>query len=226
MNIQRKLHNLLHPKMGEVWMLHRVVVDRSEKPEQRVLEVTTGWLEDLIKERQQLGFHFVGLDEIDSSRHWVCITLDDGYRDNFTNAYPIFKRLNVPFAVFVTTGFVDNQREMWWYPGEQLGIGTEELREMATDPLCTIGAHTLSHPKLETLSQDEQHREIQQSKQWLESVLSKPVNHFSYPHGAYNDASVNICRDLGFHTALTTNGRTVRSDYDPLQLDRINVTQP
>lgn len=226
MGIQRKIHNLLHPKIGEVWMLHRVVEHRSEKLEQRVLEVTPEWLENLIQERQQQGFRFVSLDEIGRSRHWVCITLDDGYRDNYTTAFPLFKRLNVPFAVFVTTGFVDNQREMWWYSGERLGIGMDELRDMAADPLCTIGAHTVSHPKLDTLSQTEQQREIQQSKQWIESVLSKPVNHFSYPHGAYNDVSIDICRDLGFHTALTTNGRTVRTDYDPLQLDRINITQP
>lgn len=226
MGIQRKIHNLLHPKIGEIWMLHRVVEHRSEKLEQRVLEVTPEWLEQLILERQREGVRFVGLDEISQSRHWVCITLDDGYRDNYTTAFPLFKRLHVPFAVFVTSGFVDNQREMWWYPGERLGISTDELRDMASDPLCAIGAHTVSHPKLDTLSQAEQQWEIQQSKQWLESVLGKPVNHFSYPHGAYNEDSVKICRDLGFRTALTTNGRTVRSDYDPLQLDRINVTQP
>ena len=207
-------------------MLHRVVERRSEKPEQRVLEVTPEWLEHLITKRQREGCRFVGLDEISQSRRWVCITLDDGYRDNYTTAFPLFKRLNVPFAVFVTTGFVDDEREMWWYPGERLGIATEQLLDMADDPLCTIGAHTVNHPKLDTLSQTEQQWEIQQSKQWIESVLGKPVNHFSYPHGAYNDASVDICRDLGFHTALTTNGRTVRSDYDSLQLDRINITQP
>ena len=232
MNISRKIHNLLHPKIGEIWMLHRVVEHRSEKPEQRVLEVTPEWLEQKILEYQRKGYSFISIDDIPklSTFHFplstfICITLDDGYRDNYTLAFPLFKRMGIPFVVYVTTGFIDSQCEMWWYPGEQLGIGTEELKRMTAEPLCTIGAHTVSHPKLATIPSKIQRHEIEQSKMQLESLLGTPITHFSFPHGSYNSDTLEICRSLGFKTAVTTNGRTVRTDYDPLQLDRINIVQ-
>ena len=230
MNIRRKIHNLLHPKMGEIWMLHRVVAQRSEKPEQRELEVTPEWLEQKILEYQRKGYSFISIDDIPKlpTFHFplstfICITLDDGYRDNLTVALPLFRKLHIPFCVYVTTGFIDNQREMWWYPGEQLGIGTDELKKMAADSLCTIGAHTVSHPKLATIPSNIQQKEIEQSKLQLESLLGTPIEHFSFPHGSYNNDTLKICRRLGFKTAVTTNGRTVRTDYRPLQLDRINI---
>ncbi len=226
MSLKRKIHNLLNPKIGEVWMLHRVVEQRSEQPDQRVLEVTPDWLEERIVERQRQGWHFVSLDNIRDSRHWICITLDDGYRDNYTLGYPLFKRMGIPFTVYVTTGFIDNQLPMWWYPGKQLGICTDELRKMDTDPLCTIGAHTVGHPKLDTLIYDQQYKEIAESRQALETLLGHEVSHFSFPHGAYNADTLDICHRLGFRTAVTTNGRTVRTDYAPLELDRLNIVQP
>lgn len=226
MGIVRKIHNLFHPQRGEVWMLHRVVEQRSEVPSQRVLEVTPEWLEHCIQERQKQGFHFVSIDEVGQGKHWICITLDDGYRDNFTVALPLFKRLQVPFCVYVTAGFIDNKQLMWWYPVQQLALNTDELRMLAEEPLCTIGAHTVNHPHLDELPEEAQRFEIETSKRRLETLLGKPVNHFSYPHGAYNNSTVEICRSLGFHTAVTTNGRTVRTNSDPMRLDRINVTQP
>ena len=42
--IKRKLYKAFHPVVGEIWMLHRVVEQRSQRPDQRVLEVTPDWL--------------------------------------------------------------------------------------------------------------------------------------------------------------------------------------
>ena len=226
MMIPRRLNNLLHPKLGEVWMLHRVVEQRSADPGQRVLEVTPDWLEQRILDYREQGYRFVGIDNLPAKPKWVCVTLDDGYRDNLTVALPLFRRLQVPFCVYVTTGFLDNKMEMWWYPSQQLALGTDELLVLAADPLCTIGAHTVSHPHLDTLPADAQRLEIETSRRHLEVLLGSPVRHFSYPHGAYNSHTVELCRELGFQTAVTTNGRTVRTRYAPLQLDRLNIVQP
>lgn len=231
--ILRRLNNLLHPKMGEVWMLHRVVELRSTKTEQRVLEVTPEWLEQKILEYQRKGYSFISIDNIFNfhfsffnSHRWVCITLDDGYRDNLTVALPLFRKLHIPFCVYVTTGFIDNQQSMWWYPNQSLALDTNELRTLAADPLCTIGAHTVSHPHLSQLPIDAQLHEIQTSQLQLQTILNCPIKHFSYPHGDHNDQTIDICRQIGFLTAVTTNGRTVRNNYKPMQLDRLNIVQP
>ena len=230
--IKRKLYKAFHPVVGEIWMLHRVVEQRSENPEQRDLEVTLDWLEHKILEYQQKGYTFISIDSIFNfqssifnSTRWVCVTFDDGYRDNYTLAYPLLKRLGVPFTVYVATGFIDNQLPMWWYPEQKLGMNAAELRALDADPLCTIGAHTVSHPKLDTLSYEKQYKEIADSKLELERLLGHPVQHFSFPHGAYNANTLSICQELGFKTVMQSWGGPVRKAAHYDVLPRINMTQ-
>lgn len=230
----RKVHNLTHPILGRILMLHRVVEQRSEKPEQRELEVTPQYLEQTIKEYRQQGYRFVSIDQVcniiagkDKGKPFVCLTFDDGYQDNYTLAYPLLKRLNVPFTIYVTTGFIDNRLPMCWYPGEQLGISSDSLKALDSDPLCTIGTHTVSHPKLNTLAHEEQKKEIEQSLHELETLLCHPIRHFSYPHGAYNADTLKIVSRSGFTSALCAWGGNVRKgDANMLELPRIELRQP
>ena len=231
--IQRKYHNLTHPVLGRILMLHRVVEHRSENLEQRDLEVTPQFLEQTVKEYQQRGYHFVSIDQAcdiiagkDKGKPFVCLTFDDGYQDNYDIAYPLLKRLHVPFTVYVTTGFIDNQLPMWWYPNQQLGMSAEELQQLDVDPLCTIGAHTVSHPKLDTLPYEEQYKEIADSKLELEQLLGHPIQHFSFPHGTHNADTLAICRELGFQTVAQSWGGAIRKGQRPYPLPRIEMTQP
>ena len=255
----RKLHNFTHPMLGRILMLHRVVEHRSDAPSQRELEVTPDFLEQTILDYRQKGYTFIKIDELPifnfqfsifNPSRFVCLTFDDGYQDNHDIAYPLLKRLEVPFAVYVTTGFIDNRLPMWWYrcesreqcqtclsnaevqqrersyPCEQLGISSESLKSLDAEPLCTIGVHTVSHPRLDTLSFDDQQKEIIQSRQELETLLGHPVYHFSYPHGAYNADTLTIVKQQSFRTALCAWGGTVRHGSNPLTLPRIELRQP
>lgn len=230
---QRKLHNLTHPIQGEILMLHRVVEQRSAG-ENRELEITPKYLEQTIEKYRQQGYQFVSIDYITHhspftfhlSPKLVCLTFDDGYRDTYTIALPLLKRLGIPFAVYVTTGFVGNKQPMWWYPNENLCLSRDELKALDTEPLCTICAHTVSHPRLDTLTSENQRKEIADSKETLEQWLGHPVDHFSYPHGAYNDDTIAIVRDCGFRTALMAWGGTVRLGDNPFLLHRIELKQP
>ena len=230
--IKRKLYKAFHPVMGEIWMLHRVVENRSDIPKQRELEVTLDWLEQKIRKYQKKGYTFVSIDNINHlspfTSHlspFVCITFDDGYRDNYTLAYPLLKKLGVPFTVYVTTGFIDNHLPMWWYPDEQLGISSDELKQLDADPLCTIGAHTVSHPKLDTLTREQQYQEIAESKQALEDILGHEVRHFSFPHGAYNEETLDICHELGFQTVVKAWGEALRHGENRWLLPRVNLKE-
>ena len=137
----------------------------------------------------------------------------------------MLKRLNVPFTVYVTTGFIDNQLPMWWYAGEQLGMSTEELKALDADTLCTIGTHTVSHPKLDTLNREQQYQEIASSKQTLERILGHNIRHFSFPHGAHNSDTLDICRELGFQTLVKSWGGPLRRGELLAVMPRINYKQ-
>ena len=231
--LQRKLHNLTRPLLGRILMLHRVVEHRSEG-ENRELEITPEFLRRTIETYRQQGHRFVSIDEacdIISKGHtnhpFVCLTFDDGYQDNYDIAYPILKQMEVPFAIYVTTGFIDNRIPIRWYRDEKLGINTEYLKTMDADPLCTIGAHTVSHPKLDNLSPQEQQKEIEQSLQELESILGHPIHHFSYPHGAYNADTLKIVNDCHFISTLRAWGGSIRKDDATLlELPRIELKEP
>ena len=236
--IKRKLYKATHPIVGEIWMLHRVVERRSEKPEQRALEVTPDWLEQKILEYRQKGYRIVSIDEAAEILEriqlstvncklstFITLTFDDGYSDNYTLAYPLLKRLGIPFTVYVSTGFIDNKQEMWWYPGEQLGMSSNELKEMNADPLCTIGAHAVNHLKLDTLTREQQYKEISESKQTLETLFGHEVKHFSFPHGAHNTDTLAICRELGFKTVVQSWGGPIRKGAHYDVLPRISMTQ-
>lgn len=230
--LRRKLHNLTHPMLGRILMLHRVVEHRSEG-KNRDLEITPNFLKQTIEDYHQKGYRFVSIDEAcniiikgHTKQPFVCFTFDDGYQDNYDIAYPILKQQKVPFAIYVTTGFIDNQHPIWWYPNEQPGISAESLEVLDTDPLCTIGAHTVSHPRLDTLPTKEQKKEIEQSLQELETILGHRVNHFSYPHGAYTDKVLSIVNNLNFHSGLCAWGGNIRRGDNHLLLPRIELRQP
>ena len=228
---RRKLHNLTHPLLGRILMLHRVVEHRSED-KNRELEITPDFLKQTIETYRQQGHRFVSIDEAydiinhgRTDRPFVCLTFDDGYQDNYDIAYPILKQTNVPFAIYVTTGFIDNRLPMRWYTNEKLGINGEALKSLDADPLCTIGAHTVSHPRLDTLSPEEQQKEIEQSLQELESLLGHPIRHFSYPHGAYNTETLSIINKQIFRSTLLAWCGNIRRGANPLMLPRIELRQ-
>lgn len=124
MSLISKMKHLLHPIQGEVWCLHRVVEERSQYPSNRELEITPDYLEGLILKYKGEGFEFVALDEIvkDSQRKFyglmkhkrVNVSFDDGFRDVYDNAFPILKKYQVPFTIYLVGNFPQGTSDMWW----------------------------------------------------------------------------------------------------------------
>lgn len=86
-------------------------------------------------------------------------------------------------------------------PGNYRLMSPQQVKEIAADPLITIGAHGQSHTRLSLLSPAEQKREIQLSRDKLKDWTGKSVDVFSYPFGTKRDFStqtIDICRETGF----------------------------
>jgi peptidoglycan/xylan/chitin deacetylase (PgdA/CDA1 family) len=62
-----------------------------------------------------------------SGRKFVCLSFDDGYRDNYDVAFPICASFGIPMVVHVTTGFVRRADPMWWLGLEQIIVENDVL---------------------------------------------------------------------------------------------------
>ena len=120
----------------------------------------------------------------------IAITFDDGLEDLYTLAYPFLKEHNIPFTAFIVTDFLDKEGY----------ITTEQLKEMSSDPLVTIGAHGTTHKIFPELSTEDKKRELLDSQAILRDLTNTPVKYFAYSHGQYDDETLSLmdCYDAAF----------------------------
>jgi peptidoglycan/xylan/chitin deacetylase (PgdA/CDA1 family) len=98
-----------------------------------------------------------------------------------------------------------------------------ELGELTQGGLLDLGAHTVSHPVLSSLSINDQYAEISDSRQRLESITGRPVLTFAYPYGAFTNQTVDMVKAVGFRAACTTVYGSVESGADRFRLQRFAV---
>jgi peptidoglycan/xylan/chitin deacetylase (PgdA/CDA1 family) len=110
-------------------------------------------------------------------------------------------------------------------PTGQFCMDWAEIAYMANDPLCTIGAHTISHCFLTKVTEKVARAEMQRSAEVIEASLGKRPDHFAYPFDDSGRREFAIAADLGFKTAVTTRPAVLRpANRDRLtSLPRISV---
>lgn len=124
----------------------------------------------------------------------VLITFDDGYRDFYTDVFPILKKYSVKATVYMIAGYVDYKNNMT----------EKQLKEIAASGLVDIGAHTVHHVGLKHMLPQEVEKEVTGSKKILEELIGSPVVSFAYPNGEYDDAAITVVKQAGFTTAVGT----------------------
>ena len=127
---------LAYSGIGSILMFHRVC-----PPDERVriqsnsgMEVTPRYLELLIQYVLNLNYEIISLDAVyerlqygRSGKKFIAFTFDDGYSDNLVYAFPILKKYNIPFTIYVSTNYPDGQLTPWWYPLEELILKNDSL---------------------------------------------------------------------------------------------------
>jgi peptidoglycan/xylan/chitin deacetylase (PgdA/CDA1 family) len=91
------------------------------------LSITDAFLDEVLEYLERKNFDLVSLQEAvgrikagDTSSRFAAFTIDDGYKDNFTYAWPVFKKHDCPFTVFVTTDIIEGKACLWWLILEQV----------------------------------------------------------------------------------------------------------
>jgi peptidoglycan/xylan/chitin deacetylase (PgdA/CDA1 family) len=155
------------------------------------------------------------------------ITFDDGYRNNLTAALRVMQRLGVPGVVFVPTQYIGGTNT-WDYlkgPEPHEPICTwDELRELERGGV-RIESHSASHPFFSNLSEQEQLRELRESRRTLEEGLGRPVDLIAYPYGdAGRDAVLaqKLAQHAGYRAAcLYGGGALTLPEADRWRLPRL-----
>ena len=293
--------------IGSILCLHRVCpgggLQDGFAPNSK-LEITPEFLRGLIQLVRSRGFETVSMavmvERLKSGeaggKPMAVFTLDDGYRDNFEHAKPVFDELNCPYTIYVAPAIADGTCNLWWNTVEQIvalsdqlkftmagrdfdlpcrsvaeknkafsaifmhfyfidqheqrrlldtlaaqhkvdpqaycrgeAMGWDELREIAKDPLCTIGAHTINHYAVAELKADEALSEMQGSRIRIEQEIDRNVAFFAYPYGdapAAGPRDFELAARAGFTSSVTTRKGVIwPSDVAHMQsLPRIMVS--
>jgi peptidoglycan/xylan/chitin deacetylase (PgdA/CDA1 family) len=224
----------------------------------------------------------------------LAITIDDGYRDILTEAFPVFQKWEIAATVYLISDFLDGVNWPWWDQvdfalkhtrkesvsiclngdalemslknGAQKEAAAEEITERIkripnrsrlsfmkdlggtfevdiprqppeegapltwneartlADAGIEFGAHTKTHPILPNVEDTATlQEEIAGSKARIEQELGRPVIHFCYPNGDWNDATEAVVKRSGFATTVTTAAGLNPPNADRFRLKRLSV---
>lgn len=151
----------------------------------------------------------------------VVLTFDDGFADVYSNAWPLLRERRLPFTVYVASAYIGGTMHWEGSTAKDTGadaLSWDQLGEMVSSGLCTVGNHTHSHAEPDRLDE----RELDRCAQVVEAALGLVPEHFAYPWGVPVPAMDGPLR-ARFRSAVTGSlGRNLPS-ADPLRLARLPV---
>ena len=145
----------------------------------------------------------------------VLITFDDGYADNYINAFSELKNNNLKGTFFIISDTITEEGGYY--------MSTSMLKEMKEAGM-EIENHTANHLELNNLSREDAIDSIKRGQEFLRSVIGSNGNYLCYPVGRYSDETIEIQKELGIKAALTTQGGISSIADGKYELKRIRIS--
>lgn len=186
-----------------ILMYHHIEpADLAQKEKHGWLTVYPDYFEKQMSYLASSGYTAISVDQLVAAlightnlpAKSVIITMDDGYSDIYTYAYPVLQKYRLVTNLMIPTGLLENPGYLTW----------GQLKEMVNSGLVYAYDHTWSHLSLGNATKERIQYEISTGKKQLEDHLDKTVNIFAYPYGSETNQVIEILRSNGFVAALST----------------------
>ena len=212
-----------------ILMYHHVSAKPTKNALDYSLTVKTPDFEKQMDYLAQNSYHPITLTDIFNNLYYgmalpphpIVITFDDGYEDNFTDAFPILQQHHFVAEINIISGLIGG-----WY------LTWDQIRQMNAAGI-EIGSHTVHHISLASAFPQTAMHELADSKTTLESELGHPIQFFCYPSGEpFHNGTIQrqqfitgLLAQDGYVGALLDPGAEsiVQDPQKPYQLFRIRV---
>lgn len=147
------------------------------------------------------------------SEKCVWLTFDDGYTDNFTEAFPIIKENDMKATVFMIGKSIDKGHH----------LTENQMMEMSRNGI-SIESHTINHLELNRMTAEQQEAEMVQSKELFDRILDQDTTVLSYPVGRYNEETLRLSEEAGYKMAVTTEPGGASREQGMYALHRVRIS--
>ena len=144
----------------------------------------------------------------------ILITIDDGFKSFYNEAWPYLKKNKIPFILFVSTEPVGKHGYMTW----------DEIKEIDNSEIGTIGHHSHTHEYLIDMSEEDFVNDIETATKIFEKKLGYVPSIFSYPFGEYSLYMKNYI-SKNFNVAFGQHSGIIDINKDKFELPRFPINE-
>ena len=170
---------------------------------------------------EQNDFSFISHKEFEDSinsknlERKILLTIDDGFKSFYENAWPILKQKKIPFIIFINTETIGSNGYMGW----------SEIKEISSFEFVHIGNHSHTHDYLVDKSDKEIEDDLKTSINIFKEKLNHETKFFAYPFGEYKNSYIEIVKNLGFEYGFGQHSGVMDKTKSKYELPRFPINE-